>query len=101
MSAARLRIKLASALLALGDIPHEHAKQMSAEQIISLYQFDHYPIRACDGGPFRPWNLRPLLIAEHRRKTAEIDHPAIAKDKRVSAKHERHLARMAVKGEPA
>src|SRR5262245_13674667 len=98
---ARLRIKLASALLALGDVPHEHAKLMSAEQIISLYQFDHYPIRRCDGGPYAPWNLRPLLIAAHRRKSAQIDQPAVAKDKRIAEKHARHLARMAAKGQAA
>jgi len=97
----RLHVKLASALLALGDIPHEHAKQMTAEQIISLYQFDHYPLRRCDGGPFEPWNLRPLLIKAHRRKSAKEDQPAIAKDKRIASKHQQHLAAMAAKGQVA
>jgi hypothetical protein len=60
---------LASALLALGHIPHEHAKLMTAAQIISLYQFDHYPIRKVDGGQDEPWNLRPLGIMAHREKT--------------------------------
>lgn len=89
-----LRIKCAAALLALTDergdrlIPHEHAKAMSADQIISLFQFDHYPIRAEAGGPTEPWNLDPRLIPEHRIKTAKKDAPEIAKIRRVTAAEE-------------
>jgi len=85
--------QLAAALLALGHIPYEHAKQMSAAQIISLYQFDHYPIRRADGGPDEPWNLVPRLIAEHRKKTALIDLPAIWKAKRIFRRWTKHRAR--------
>lgn len=74
---------LAATLLALGHVGYEHAKQMTAAQIISLYQFDHYPIRYEDGGPTAPWNLVPRLIAAHRRKTATVDRPQSAKGKRV------------------
>jgi hypothetical protein len=81
-----LETKLAATLLALRDIPYEHAKQLSAKQIISRYQFDHYPMRKSDGGPDEPWNLRPLLIAAHREKTAKIDAPARAKDRRIESK---------------
>jgi len=91
-------VQLASALLALGDIPHEHAKQMTAEQIISLYQFDHHPNRKRDGGPDEPWNLTPRLIQAHRWKTATVDAPAMAKDKRIARKQAEHKARMAAKG---
>src|SRR5262245_20640700 len=93
----RLRIKLASALLALGDIPYEDAKQMSPEQIISLYQFDHHPIRDRDGGPFEPWNLRPMLISAHREKTARHDQPDMAKERKVGFAADAHEMRMAAK----
>jgi hypothetical protein len=104
----RLRVKCAVALLALkGDdgsplIPWEHAKQMTAEQIISLWNFDHYPIREEAGGPSLPWNLVPRLIRAHRRKTAKIDLPEIAKIRRVVKAEEEFRARMLTKanGEP-
>lgn len=78
-----LETKLASALLALGHFPYSHAKLMTAAQIISLYHFDHYPIRKADGGPDEPWNLQPLGIIEHRRKTGDIDKPQLAKSARL------------------
>lgn len=92
-----LKTKLAAALLKLGDVPHEHAKQMTADQVICLYQFDHYPIRKCDGGPDEPWNLVPRLIKEHRTKTATIDQSQIAKGKRIRRKWAAHRQRMEVK----
>lgn len=97
-----LRTKCAAALLALTDergerlIPHKHAKAMSADQIISLFQFDHHPIRAEAGGPTEPWNLDPRLIPEHRDKTARRDIPEIAKIKRVTAAEEDFRRRMLV-----
>ena len=78
-----LEKKLASALLALGDIPYAEAKLMTASQVCSLYAFDHYPVRHEDGGPDEPWNLVPRLIAAHRRKTAKIDRPQSAKGARL------------------
>lgn len=78
-----LETKLAAALLTLGDVPYEHAKQMSARQICSLYHFDHYPIRKADGGKDEPWNLQPLLISAHREKTATKDKPELAKQARL------------------
>jgi len=92
-----LELKCAAVLLALGDIPHEHAKMMTNAQIISLYQFDHYPVRKCDGGPDEAWNLVPRLIAAHRDKTAAIDVPAIAKGKRIRRKWQQHRQRMEAK----
>lgn len=84
-----LLTKLAATLLQLrgpdGEplIPYEHAKLMSAEQICSLYEFDHYPIRKADGGPDEPWNLQPLGIIAHRIKTAGRDKPELAKQARL------------------
>jgi hypothetical protein len=83
--------KLASALLELqrlrGDpIPREHAKMMSAEQINSLFQFDHAH-RHANGGSTHPTNLTPLLIGEHREKTAKVDVPELAKGDRLRPVH--------------
>ena len=78
-----LKVKLAAALLKLGDIPYSDARQMSADQICALYNFDHDPIRVADGGVSEPWNLTPRLIKEHRTKTAKIDVPQIAKSRRL------------------
>lgn len=101
-----LTIKLAATLLMLTDadgaplIPHEHAKLMSAEQIISLFQFDHYPIRHEAGGPAEPWNLTPRLIALHRVKTATVDIPEVAKIKRVVPAEQEFRARLLAKTDP-
>lgn len=82
-----LETKLAAALLVIGDIDHEHAKQMSARQIISLFNLDHFPIPKAEDGPDEPWNLFFRFIGEHRLKTRRIDIPRIAKVKRVTAGH--------------
>jgi hypothetical protein len=97
MKQLRTKTKLAATLLRLGDIPHEHAKQMTSDQIISLYQFDHYPVRRADGGPDEAWNVTPRLIAAHRRKTAKLDVPEIAKGKRIRRKWAEHRERMRLK----
>ena len=88
-----LSTKLASALLALGQIPYDDAKQMTAAQLISLYNCDHGIFHVHDGPPDF-WNLTPRLIQAHRVKTATIDVPAIAKGKRIRRKEEEHLAQM-------
>jgi hypothetical protein len=89
--------KLASALLALGHIPHDHAKQMTDTQVISLFQWDHYPIPHAHDGPCVGWNLMPRFIPEHRVKTATIDVPMIAKTKRIKAKADAFKALMRAK----
>lgn len=68
-------------------IPYEDAKLMSEEQVLSLFHFDHYPIRKENGGPDSHWNLTPRPIPEHREKTGNIDVPQIAKSKRIRARH--------------
>jgi hypothetical protein len=83
-----LTVKLAAALLKLGHVPHSQARRMTADQIIALYHFDHYPIPHAQGGVNEPWNLDPVLVAVHREKTAKIDLPMIAKTKRISKSHE-------------
>ena len=86
----------AAALLALGDIPYDDAKQMTAAQIRSLYHFDHN-IAHADDGPDVFWNLTPRLIAPHQRKTREIDVPRIAKGKRLRLTQAEHVLKMAMK----
>lgn len=99
----RLRVKCAAALLALKDdageplIPWEHSKAMTSDQIISLFQFDHYPIRAEAGGAALPWNLVPRLIRSHRRKTAKRDAPEIAHIRKVSRSQAEFAARLLAK----
>jgi hypothetical protein len=81
-----LETKLASALLALGHIPYNDAKQMTARQICSLYQFDHGILHAIK--PINDfWNLTPRLIAPHRAKSRK-DTGIVAKVKALSEEHE-------------
>lgn len=99
-----LKVKLAAALLqmvrATSDgrfvkiIPFEQAKRMTADEIIALFHFDHYPIPHAQGGPDEPWNLDPILVEGHREKTAKIDIPQIAKTKRISREQEEFRRRM-------
>jgi hypothetical protein len=93
--------KLASALLIIADlrgegIPFDVAKAMTAEQILSLFQW-HHENRRANGGSNHPTNLTPLWIKEHRERTATIDKPAIDKGKRLAKDHEQHVATVRAK----
>lgn len=96
---------LAAAIRELLEIPYEHAKLMSAEQMISLITRDHYPIRRDDGLKLgmsveevdHHSNITLRTIMAHREKTAKIDAPAIAKTKRIIAGTAVHNALMASK----
>jgi|SRR5215471_13124208 len=81
------KTKYAAALRARGEIPHAHAKEMTEDQIISLYQVDHNILYET-GHPDRDrfWNLFPMLIAHHRKKSG-ADQKIIAKGRRIRAKH--------------
>lgn len=88
-----LETQLAATLLALGDVPYEDAKKMTAKQIISLYQFDHGILHGID--PINEfWNYTPRLIAPHRRKSA-IDTGKVAKTKRIEKRWRDFTAAMA------
>jgi hypothetical protein len=89
-----IKVKLAAALLQLGHVPFSQAQRMTADQIIALYHFDHYPIPHAQDGPDEPWNLRPLLAATHQETTAKVDIPQIAKTKRIQKKEEEFRQRM-------
>lgn len=86
-----LKTKLASALLALGDIAYDDAKQMTADQLISLYHFDHNMLYE-SGHPQRDmyWNITPRLIKAHRDKTRR-DMKIIAKSRRIRDRRDREM----------
>lgn len=95
------KTKLAAALSKL-FFTHEEAKELSEDQILSLVQWDHFPIphAAPYNGPDVHWNLEPSLIPQHREKTAKIDIPRIAKGKRVSEAEIAFRNRMLAKTQP-
>jgi hypothetical protein len=102
-----LKVKLASALLTIKRpddtgklvpvIPHEQAKTMTAEQIISKFHFNHHPIPHAYDGPDEPWNLDPEPAESHREITAKIDIPRIAKSKRVITARAAHAEALTAK----
>lgn len=91
-----VKVELAAALLALGDVPYEHAKLMTAEQIRSLYDF-HHNIRHAEDGTIHFSNLEPMLRPAHRERTAKIDIPAIAKGKRIRRREGEYRSRVLAK----
>ena len=77
----------------LASYPHEHAKKMGADQILSHVQWHHSEYHAQDGSD-EHWNIEPMLIQAHRERTAKIDIPQIAKTKRLAKEHEEFRRRM-------
>ena len=96
-----LKTKLAAALAKL-FLTHDEARALSEDQILSIVQWDHYPIphAAPYNGPDEHWNLDPSLIPAHRKKTATIDVPRIAKGKRVSETEQAFRNRLLAKTQP-
>jgi hypothetical protein len=80
------KTKYAAALLALGDIPYAHAREMTKDQIISLYHIDHGILHETENENVDQWwNLTPKLIQAHREKT-KADAKIIAKSRRIRKK---------------
>lgn len=75
-------------------IDYQSAKAMTEDQILSVFAWDHDPIPKHRDGPDEHWNLVPRPILEHREKTAKIDTPGAAKDKRVMARQEEFRRKM-------
>ena len=75
-------------------ISHDEAKTITEDQILSRFDWHHDPIQKAHDGPDVHWNLEPMLIAPHRKKTAEVDVPGIAKRKRVATGHVEHTRTM-------
>lgn len=99
-----LKTKLAAALCQMMHevdgkleliLTHAEAKQLSEDQVLSLFAFDHDPIPHAEGGEDAHYNLRPSLIVPHRKKTAEVDVPRIYKNRRVAKDHIEHTRTMA------
>lgn len=75
------RTMLAAMLFERGDVPYEHAKQITADQMISLYHRDHNIYHSWGGGDHFT-NLTMTLIADHREKTRR-DAKIMAKSRRI------------------
>lgn len=85
--------KLAAALRELFQIPHWHAKLMTEDQLLSLFEWHHNEYHATEGSD-EHWNLEPLTIKGHRARTAKIDIPQIAKTKRIKKEHDDFVRRL-------
>lgn len=94
-----LKTKLAAAICQLFAIPHEDAKVMSEEQVLSLAHWDHYPILHAHGGPDVHWNLMARLILSHREKS-KADTTTVYKVYRIEDKWAAFTRRMAEKTMP-
>lgn len=99
MTKKELTERLAAALGQLFEIPYEHRKLLTAEQIISLAQCDH-GIHHAIGGAHEHWNYTWRQILDHREKTHKIDRPQIRKTQRLSEAHVEFQRRLARKTDP-
>lgn len=88
-----LKTKLAAAICQL-FLTHDEAVALSEDQVLSLVNWDHYPVPHAHGGPDAHYNLLASLIPAHREKTAKVDVPMIAKTRRVSREHEEFRQRL-------
>lgn len=85
------RQRLAAALLQLvryragkweAIIDYEEAKNLTADEIISRFELDHYPVSVKLGGSNHPTNLTWREKEEHREKTNKVDAKIHAKARR-------------------
>lgn len=76
-------------------LTHEDAKALSEDQILSIFHWDHDPIPHAEEGEDTHYNLVPKLIPGHKKKTATVDVPGIAKRKRVATGHIEHTRTLA------
>jgi len=76
-------------------LTHAEAKALSEDQILSLWHWEHGVVPHAEGGEDSHYNIEPMLIAPHRKKTAEVDVPGIAKRNRVAKAHAEHTRTMA------
>jgi hypothetical protein len=88
---------LAAALRELFQIPYEHAKLMTDEQLLSLFEWNHihhHALNKDEDWVDEHWNLEPLTIRGHRARTAKTDIPQIAKTKRIKKGHDDFVRRI-------
>lgn len=83
-------------------IPHDRAKTMTEDEILSVYEWQHYPVPKAHGGEDVHWNLEPMVKAAHHEVTAKIDIPRIAKSKRIARANDAYVNLLLAKdrGEP-
>lgn len=94
-----LKVQLAAALCQIADIPYEHAKVLTPDQILSLFHLDHGIYHAWEASPGeydKHWNMRFRFIKEHREKTKK-DVGIIAKTRKTAKSHAAHKDKMAAK----
>lgn len=89
-----LKDQVASLLCLHFEISHEHARLMHAEQVIMLFERDHFPIRKADGGNNHHSNLMFRWKRDHREKTAKVDAPDMAKERKIQLAQAVHVAKM-------
>ncbi len=78
-------------------VDYETAKQMTEDQILSLFHFDHDPKPKAFGGTDEHHNLVPKPIQAHRIKTAKLDVPRIRKAGRLSERQQEFRRHMLAK----
>jgi hypothetical protein len=78
-------------------IPHNEAKRLTEDEVLSRFDFHHDPIPKAHDGPDVHWNLTPLPKAVHAIITATIDIPRIAKGKRIQRANDAAVNRLLAK----
>lgn len=109
----KLKTKLCSALCELVRydeagaafvkiIPYREAKTLTEDEILSRFDWHHFPIAKADGGPDKHWNIQPMVRADHKTETAKVTIPTVAKGKRITKDQEEFRRRLLAKdaGEP-
>jgi len=100
-----LKVKLAAALWLLSHyrrktlespIPLADAKQMTTDQLLSLFDWHHYPASYEHGGSDCFWNLDPIYKKEHR-KISSKQAAEKRRERTVRAKTIQHTLVMAQK----
>lgn len=74
-------------------LTYAEARLLTADQMLSLFEYDHDTLHALDGSD-EFWNFTPRLRMEHRQKSRR-DTAIAAKTKRVAAAHAAHVETMA------
>lgn len=81
------KTKCASALLFASPMMYDDAKNMTEDQFLSLFEWDHNMFVSSGHEDIdKFWNLTPLFRKAHREKTKQ-DAKIIAKGRRIRAKN--------------
>lgn len=97
--------KLCAMILLWLEVPHEIACTLDRRRILSLVQWDHWPVPVAIAKDLNwepaaynhPSNLMPLIAEKHAIKTAKHDVPQIAKADRIREAHEEFRRRILAK----